>query len=73
VAKSHKRDAPNLASEADIDYLVHLYQDFLDMSEEESPPLQLEPQFDTGFAAVKGEQSLSVDFEMTLNPDQLAD
>jgi len=36
-------NAPHLASEADVDYLLHLYQDLLDFPEEDSPPLQVEP------------------------------
>lgn len=73
AAKARKGNALNLASKTDIDYLVRLYDDFLDMPEDDSPPLRLEPQLDAGFAAVEGEQSLGVDLEMAMDPDQLAD
>jgi len=66
-------NAPHLASEADVDYLDHLYQDLLDIPEDDSPPLQVEPQLNTVFADLEGDGSLGVEPEMAMNPDQLAD
>jgi len=71
--KARNRNAPRLASEADVDYLVRLYQDLLDVPEEDSPPLQVEPQLDAVFADLEGDGSLGVEPEMVMNPDRLAD
>lgn len=73
ATKARDRNAPRLASEADVDYLVRLYQDLIDAPEEDSPPLQVGPQLDGLFAALEGGGSLGVEPEMAMSPDQLAD